>query len=133
LLLAAVEVAHLLGVKLTLIGKDPRTMDGVQQYLARAGAGVRTTALLEEAQAFAVGADVAIVFADHYPRQLALSTVLELSVGTLIVVTAEVGFFSVPRTGGSVAPRVFVLCSPVWGWMLLDAVRSGMGGNAGEA
>jgi hypothetical protein len=123
----------MLDAKLALIGTDPGTMDGVQEYFLRAGAAVCATALLEEAHAAAAGADAVILFADHYPRQSALRTVVELCVGTVIVVTTEVGFFSVSRTEQSVAPRVLVLRGPVWGWMLLDAVRSGLGRNDGEA
>jgi hypothetical protein len=122
----------LLEVKLTLIGKDHGTMDGVQEYFLRAGARVRTTSWLEEASSCAADADAVILFADHFPRQLALKTSLELGVGTVIVVTAETGYFSIARTTERLAARFLVLRSPVWGWMLLDAVRSGMSG-AGEA
>ncbi|HVJ21816.1 MAG TPA: hypothetical protein VM686_40710 [Polyangiaceae bacterium] len=120
-------------MKLIVIGIDRGTMDGVQQYFVRAGAGVRTTAHLEDAHACAVGADAVILFADHYSPELSLRTVIELAVSTVIVVTAEVGYYSAARTAESVAPRVFVLRSPVWGWTLLDAVRSGLGGHVGES
>ncbi len=122
----------MLDVKLSVIGNDRETIDGVQEYLLRAGAGVRTTAFLEEAQFCAVGADAVILFADHYPLELALRTVVELSVGLIVIVTAEVGYFSDSRTAESLAPRVVVLRRPVWGWMLLDAVRLGTGRGAGE-
>jgi hypothetical protein len=91
------------------------------------------TSWLAEAHALVANTDVVILFADHYPRLLALRTVVELTVGTVIVVTAEVGYFSASRTARRVAPRIFVLRSPVWGWMLLDAVRAGTGANVGEA
>ena len=123
----------MLDLKLTVIGNDHGTLDGVQEYFLRAGARVRTTGLIEEAGAAAADADVVILFADHYPRQLALQTATELGVQTLIIVTAEVGFFNVSRTAPCVASRIFVLRSPVWGWMLLDAVRSGRGTSAGES
>jgi hypothetical protein len=123
----------LLDVTLTLIGNDRETLDGVQQYFLRAGARVRTTAWLESAHSYVASSDAVILFADHYSPEFALRTALELCVGTLIIVTAEVGFFTPSRTAQSVAPRVVVLRSPVWGWMLLEAVRSGTRGNAGES
>ena len=119
-------------VTLTLIGNDLGTLDGVHQYFQRAGARVRSTRWLEAAQAFAAGSATVILFADHYSRDLVLRAVTELRVSTLIIVTTEVGFFSASRTADSSAKRIIVLRSPVWGWMLLDAVRAGMG-SPGES
>jgi len=123
----------LLNLKLTLIGNDRETLDSVQEYFLRAGAGVRTTSRLEDVHPAVAGVDAVILFADHYARDDALRIVVELSVRTIIVVTADVAFFSASRTARSVAGRVFVLRRPVWGWMLIDAVRSGMGGNVGQS
>lgn len=123
----------MLDVTLTLVGNDRETLDSVQQYFLRAGGRVRTTSWLEAAHTYAANSDAVILFADHYSPEFALRTALELAVGTLIIVTADVGFFSPSRTAQSVAPRVVVLRSPVWGWMLLEAVRSGTRGDAGES
>lgn len=117
----------MMDVKLALIANDRETVDGVQQYLLRAGARVSSTSWLGEAHAACADADAVILFADHYSREEALEVVLQLGVRLVIVVTAEVAYFSESRTAERAAPRLIVLPRPVWGWMLLDAVRSGMG------
>ncbi len=113
-----------LDVRLTLVSKDPETLDGVQQYFERMGAAVASAVRLEKAASSVRVADGVLVFPDDYPFNQALSFVLTLDVKVIVVVTADVERFQSSLRDAACSKNVFVLQRPAWGWMLLDAVRT---------
>jgi hypothetical protein len=118
---------------LTLISADRETLDGVQAYLERAGARVRTTSRLDEAEDTSSGADAVVFFADDYSLEESDIILAGLAVRLLVIVTAEIAAFNARRGSWPRAERVVVLPRPAWGWVLLDAVRHGLGDRGGRA
>ncbi len=117
--------------KITLVSSSRETIDGVREYLGRAGAHSTSVGTLEGALASSTGADAIVFFADDFPRPAALSTFAALRSAlpaTLIVVVTEaVAEFTPADPAGTSARSVVVLRRPAWGWMLLDAVLAGEG------
>lgn len=118
--------------KITLVSSCRETLDGVREYLGRAGARSTSASSLEEAQVNSTGADAIVLFADDFPLPAALSTFAALRralPSTLIVVVTEaVDEFSPEVGSGQSDECAVVLRRPAWGWMLLDAVLAGAGG-----
>jgi hypothetical protein len=111
---------------LALISNDRQTLDGVKDYFERAGARVRTTSRLDEAEETAAGTDAVVFFADDYPLEDATITLAALSARLIVVVTVEVAAFSARRARWTKAGHVIVLPRPAWGWVLLEAVHEGL-------
>jgi DNA-binding response OmpR family regulator len=110
-----------------VVSNNPETLDGVQQYLQRAGARTYNASRLEDADAGAPSADAVLLFADDYPRAAALEAFTRFRAARpatlLVVVTEDVAAFAMPARTESAASRVVVLRRPAWGWMLVDAIR----------
>ena len=117
--------SRLFNFKLTLVCTDPDTLWGVCEYLTRSGATLSSTSRLEYASEEATEADAIVLFADDYPYDEVVKTIAALSSGLVVVVTGRAGDFSVLRGRPDLRTRVIVLSRPTWGWMLLDAVRTG--------
>jgi hypothetical protein len=117
----------MVNVELTLVSGSRETLDGVEQYLARAGARLATALRLEDAPQKAHGARVVVLFADDYPEDAVRRVVDELSAELIVIVTADVDAWT---TAGRPS-RVVVLQRPAWGWMLLDAIRTGLSERTG--
>jgi hypothetical protein len=112
-------------LKLALISNDRETLDGVTLYFERAGARVRSTTRLEEIGETTSSADAIIFFADDYPSAEAECAVSTFSARLTVVVTAEVAAFNACCARRTQIGRVVVLPRPAWGWVLLEAIRSG--------
>ena len=117
---------------LALISADRETLDGVKTYFERAGARVRTTSRLDEAEDASAGADVVVFFADDYSPEESDGVLSDLAVRLLVIVTAESAAFNARRESWSRAGRVVVLPRPAWGWVLLETVRLGLGDRSGR-
>jgi DNA-binding NarL/FixJ family response regulator len=117
---------------ITVLSNNLETLDGVQQYLQRAGARARSASRLEDAATCAADADAVVLFADDYPRASSLRAFAQLRAerpsALLVVVTEDVdAFTSLARAERGVG-GVVVLRRPAWGWMLVDAIRGGATG-----
>jgi len=125
------EQVTMLDRKITLVSSSRETVDGVCDYLGRAGARATSAGSLEEAQASSTGADAIVLFADDFPRPAALSTFAALRKALpsilIVVVTEAVEEFTPAVGSGKSVECVVVLRRPAWGWMLLDAVLAGAG------
>jgi hypothetical protein len=110
---------------IAIVSNNPETLDGVQQYLRRVGARALAASRLEDVDAVNADADAVLLFADDYPRAVALRAFARLRASRpatlLVVVTEDVAAYAA-RAEGS-ASRVVVLRRPAWGWMLVDALR----------
>lgn len=118
------------GIKVLIVSTDNETIDGMQAYLSRVGASAQTVTKLAEAVEGAKTAQAVVLFADDYTKDSAIETLAELrnrlSARVVIVVSDEVDFFASIGAGESTG-ALTVLRRPIWGWMLLDAIRSQLG------
>jgi hypothetical protein len=109
---------------ITILTSSRETLDGVQQYLRRAGARASGASRPEEIARANGRIDAVLFFADDYSRAEAKrvfeSLQRDASIAVLVVITASVDEFRVARDSD---PRVIVLRRPAWGWMLVDAIR----------
>ncbi|MEI8258941.1 MAG: hypothetical protein WCJ30_25000 [Deltaproteobacteria bacterium] len=129
------ERRSMLDHRITLVSSSRETVDGVREYLGRAGARLTSTGRLVDAPATSAGADAIVLFADDFPRAAALSTFAALREAlpstVIVVVTEAVEEFSPAERDRAAAGRVVVLRRPAWGWMLLDALLAGAGQGVG--
>jgi hypothetical protein len=114
--------------KLTLVSANAETLRSVEDYLANFGARLSSTSRLTElaADTEAFGADAVVVFADDYAPADVRAALRTLSLPLTVIVTTErAEYESLHRE----LPGVMILLPrPIWGWVLLDAVRSGAHG-----
>jgi hypothetical protein len=105
--------------KLTLVSAD------VEGYLTHFGARLSSTSRLSEVatEAEAFGADAVVVFADDFAPEDVRAAVRALSVRLTVIVTTERVEYEALHVE---FPDVILLPRPTWGWVLLEAVRSGV-------
>jgi hypothetical protein len=99
----------------------------VEEYLSHFGARLSSTSRLSEVAdaAETARADAVVLFADDYSPEDVRTTVQKLSLRlTVIITSARAEYESLCDSCPSV---VIVLPRPTWGWVLLEAVRSGVG------
>jgi len=118
---------------ITIVSSNPETVDGLEAYLRRAGVRTRGTRQIEKATEITpTTASVVVLFPDDFGSDLvtsALGTLRSHRPKTLtVLVTKEPKRFeSLPVTEG-IAP--LVVPKPVWGWTILDAIRSRLDSEA---
>ena len=113
----------MLNQRIAVVSTSRETLDGVQEYLRRAGARPSAVPVLEDAALAARQSDALLLFADDFPTAASLRTLDGLSIGLLVVVTQEVESFRA-QSARWARGRVVVLRRPAWGWMLIEALRS---------
>jgi DNA-binding response OmpR family regulator len=115
------------GIKVLIVSRDDKTIDGTQRYLSRVGASAQSVTTLAEAVEGARTAQAVVLFADDYAKDSAIETLSELrkrkSAKVVIVVSDQVDSFASVGAGESTG-ALTLLRRPTWGWMLLDAIRS---------
>lgn len=113
----------------TIVSTNPETLDGLETYLRRAGlktSGTRTVEGL--ADRAAPLPSVVVLFPDDFRPESVVAALLALRAQrpkTLpVLVTKEPQRFEAlpARSAGGLAP--LVIPKPVWGWTILDAIRS---------
>lgn len=109
--------------RIAVVSSSRETLDGVEEYLRRAGARPSAVSVLEDAAGAAREADALVLFADDFPTPDTLRAIDHLAVERLVVVTQEVESFRA-RCDRLSPGRLVVLRRPAWGWMLLEALRS---------
>jgi hypothetical protein len=120
-----VRATPLSDFKLTLVSAD--ALPSVEDYLRHFGARVSSTARLGELEdiAEAAGADAVVLFADDYSPEDVRATVRGLSLRLTVIVTTDRAEYE--SLHGECRSVVIILPRPTWGWVLLEAVRSGVG------
>jgi hypothetical protein len=111
--------------KLTLVSADAETLRSVEGYLTHFGARLSSTSRLSDiaVEAEAFGADAVVVFADDFAPEEVRAAVRALSVRVTVIVTTErIEYEALNDERGDVV----LLPRPIWGWTLLEAVRSGV-------
>jgi hypothetical protein len=116
----------------TIVSRNPETLDGLQQYLGRAGVPSRTTAALRNLDAVAPEhATVTVIFPDEFSEEAVLATVGQLRrtrsrLLTLLVTRAPRRLLSsICRDDDDERlPMPTILPKPLFGWQILDAIRA---------
>jgi hypothetical protein len=121
--------AESLATYVTIVSRNPETLDGLQDYLGRVGIPSHTTRALSDVKAVAPEhATATVIFPDDFAEASVLALVLELRRKRprllILLITRSPNRFRAtlcvedPR---SVAP--IVLPKPLFGWVILDAIR----------
>lgn len=111
----------------TVISENRETVDGLHSYLTRAGVESRGARGLGETSRLPRGTTAVVIFPDDFEPEDVLRAVASLRAAlpaTLIVlVTAQPQPFLAAPSGPTPASTL-VLPKPVFGWTILDAIRS---------
>jgi hypothetical protein len=113
----------------TIVSNNNQTIDGVESYLTLFGARVSIATSLEDVPIEGAHTNALILFADDFARGDALATFERLQFAApgmlLVVVTDSVQMYSASASRKGTRENLVVLQRPAWGWMLIDALRSG--------
>jgi hypothetical protein len=107
--------------EVTIISRNPETLDGLQGYLHGAGFAVRCTRELVACGKLTSERTLAIIlFPDDFRWETVVATLAELRPQTLpVLVTAHPQRFETLASN-----EVLIVPRPVWGWTILDALRA---------
>ena len=116
-----------------IFSANPETLDGLEAYLRSVGIQAKGRRRLEECSELTSASTLAIVlFPDDFPGESVLETVAALAAkcsSTLrVLVTGEPTKYERLLEGHN----VMVVPRPVWGWTILDAIRSHSDGDGGD-
>jgi hypothetical protein len=114
-------------IVVAIVADNPKTLDGLEAYLRRAGLTTSGTTRIEKMPAMTPPASVVVLFPDDFaPEDVssALAILRSRRPKTLaVLVTKEPRRFeSLPSGESDVVP--LVVPKPVWGWTILDAIRA---------
>jgi hypothetical protein len=111
----------------TVISENRETVDGLHGYLTRAGVESRG-ARLGEASRIPRGTTAVVIFPDDFePKEVlrAVASLHDALPATLVVlVTARPQPFLTASAVPASASSTLILPKPVFGWAILDAIRS---------
>jgi hypothetical protein len=112
------------GVAVAVVSDNAETLDDLVRYLCDVGIGARGTRSLDQGcDMVAASRSVLVIFPDDFPTIkvfAVLSALKERRPSTLpVLVTRDFRRFA-SIEGAVVIPK------PVWGWTILDAVRTGL-------
>jgi len=112
--------------EVTIVSANPETRDRLESYLRSVGVPARGRRTLEECSELTSASTFAIVlFPDDFWWEAVVATIAELdarcSSALRVFVTAQPQKYQQLVDG---RPNVLVVPRSVWGWMILDAIRS---------
>lgn len=113
----------------TIVSKNPETLDGLQDYLGRAGIPSRCTRAAHDFAAVATDhTTVVVLFPDEFAEKSVLALVAELRrrrphLLTLLITRAPNRFQAIFSAHDARSPLPVVLPKPLFGWVILDAIR----------
>jgi hypothetical protein len=113
----------------TIVSRNPETLDGLQQYLGRAGIPSRATRAFSDLNVVAPGhVTVTVIFPDDFAEDAVLALVAALRrqrshLLILLITRAPQRFRSVLGADDARLPMPTVLAKPLFGWLILDAIR----------
>lgn len=124
-------------LSVTLVAKNPSTLEGLETYLQGVGVlanGTRSIERLLEMTPPSTAA--AIVFPDEFQAAAvisALETAKKQRPDVLVVViTNDPSRFDKLAGGADESGRLLVIAKPVWAWTILDAIRAQLDEPKGE-
>jgi hypothetical protein len=113
----------------TIVSKNPETLDGLQQYLGRAGIPSRTTRVLSDLTIVAPDhATATVIFPDDFAEDAALALLAALRrrrsrLLILLITRAPNRFRSALSEDDARLAMPVILAKPLFGWLILDAIR----------
>jgi hypothetical protein len=116
-------------VYVTIVSRNPETLDGLQQYLGGVGIPSRTTRALDDLFAVAPEhATATVIFPDEFSEDAVLALVAELRrkrprLLTLLITQAPQRLRSSLGADDERLPMPTILPKPLFGWLILDAIR----------
>jgi hypothetical protein len=110
-----------------VVATNPETLDGLSSYLQGAGVAARCTRDLEECTRVASASDgnvAVVIFPDDFRWEKVVAALAEVAgirppVLPLLVTAHPQKFETL-----SAAEDVVIMPRPIWGWTILDAIRS---------
>jgi hypothetical protein len=101
----------------------------VEDYLSHFGARLSSTSYLSEVgdAAETAGADAVVLFADDYSPEDVRAAARGLTLRLIVIVTSERSEYDL--LDGECRSGVIIVPRPTWGWVLIEAVRSGLGSS----
>jgi hypothetical protein len=111
-------------VSVAVVSDNPETLDGLERYLCDAGFAARGTRSLDRGcEMVAPPRSVLVVFPDDFPviKVFAALAALKQRCPSAAQVLVTKDFRRFASIEGAV-----VIPKPVWGWTILDAVRTGL-------
>lgn len=110
----------------TIFSANAETLDGLETYLRSVGVQAKGRRTLEDCSDLTSASTLAIVlFPDDFPWETVIATIAELAPrcpSTLrVLVTGQPRRYERLVEGRA---NVIVVPRPVWGWTILDAIRS---------
>jgi DNA-binding response OmpR family regulator len=112
-------------LNVTIVAKNPETLDALQTYLRNAGIAARCTGSIEDT--CSAISPVVVIFPDDFERVLVLSVLATLRAERPnvlpVVVTSDPRGFERLLPRGEHA-RILVMPRPAWGFTILDAIRT---------
>jgi hypothetical protein len=113
----------------TVVSKNPSTLQGLDAYLRSAGVSTTTTGAIERlVEMTPPSAAAVILFPDEYSSQSAIDALTALRKARpdllAVIVTHEPHRFQTPTGNEAAAASPLVMPKPVWAWTILDAVRA---------
>lgn len=115
-------------LKVIIVSDNPETLDGLQQYLQRAGVTAHAARHLQAAVLENADVSALVLFPDDFPQAEVEATVERVTrarPGVLpVLVTQTPHRFStlMNNTAARVVPTI--IPKPAWGWTILDAIRA---------
>ena len=112
----------------TIMAANPTTMEGLHEYLSRAGITSHATRALLDASMVPPAASVVVIFPDEFGVDDVVTSMLRFRVGRprllIVVVTSTPQRFqsALAAQGDSLLP--VVLPKPAFSWIILDAIRA---------
>jgi hypothetical protein len=121
--------AELLTTYVTIVSRNPETLDGLQQYLGGAGIPSCTTRALCDMTAVAPAhATATVIFPDDFPEESVHALVAKLRRKrprflTLLITRAPHRLRSSLAADDTRLPMPIILPKPLFGWLIVDAIR----------
>lgn len=112
--------------QVTIIARNPATIDGLHAYLSRAGLALQSTRELQDACLVSPEATAVVVFPDDFDMKDVLASVTWLRRARplllVLIVSSTPQHYRLAAPAGS-AQSLLVLPKPAFGWAILDAIR----------
>ncbi|WP_437943039.1 hypothetical protein WMF27_25455 [Sorangium sp. So ce281] len=113
---------------MVIVSDNAETLDGLQEYLQRAGVTAHVTRHLRGAVLDGAVISAVVLFPDDYPPadvDEAVESILRDHPGVLtLLVTRNPQFFAKRATAAGARDVLTIIPKPAWGWTILDTIRA---------
>jgi hypothetical protein len=122
-------------LRVTVVGDNAQTIEGLRRYLTSAGVETRATRILSD-ELVTLPADAMVIFPDEFRTDDVLRTVESLQekfpqLRLLLVTSSPRSYLGARLVDAEVAP--IILPKPAFGWSILDAIRESFSNDEGGA